>query len=137
MGSEFGAITQRPRRCGWLDIPALKYSVMLNGVTQLFMMKADVLNDFEEIKVCTHYKLENGKETDQLPYDITTNKLTPVYKTFKGWNCALDNNQDFDHLPQELLAYISYLETTLEVPVSLVSIGPGRHQTLTRSEVVA
>jgi len=136
-GREFGATTQRPRRCGWLDIPALKYTVMLNGVTQLFMMKADVLNNFEEIKVCTHYKLANGKETEELPYDMTTDLPTPMYKTFKGWNCNLENKQDFDHLPQELLSYISYLETTLEVPVSIISIGPGRHQTLTRNEVVA
>lgn len=136
-GREFGATTQRPRRCGWLDIPALKYTVMLNGVTRLFMMKADVLNNFEEIKVCTHYQLKNGKETEELPYDITTALPTPVYKTFKGWKCNLENKQDFDHLPDELLSYIHYLETTLEVPVSIISIGPGRHQTLTRNEVVA
>jgi adenylosuccinate synthase len=137
IGREFGATTQRPRRCGWLDIPALKYTVMLNGVTQLFMMKADVLNNFEEIKVCTHYKLKNGEVTDMLPYDITTNSPTPVYKSFKGWNCSLENIDDFNHLPDELLSYISYLEATLEVPVSIISIGPGRHQTLTRNEVLA
>lgn len=137
IGREYGATTKRPRRCGWLDIPALKYTVMLNGVTRLFMMKADVLNSFDEIKVCTHYKLKNGKETEELPYDITSELPTPVYKTFKGWNCNLDNNQDFDHLPEELLSYINYLETTLEVPVSIISIGPGRHQTVTRNEVIA
>ena len=137
IGKEFGATTKRPRRCGWLDIPALKYTIMLNGVTQLFMMKADVLNNFEEIKVCTHYKLKSGEETEMLPYDITTNPPTPVYKTFKGWNCSLENVDDFDHLPEELLSYISYLEATLEVPVSIISVGPGRHQTLTRNEVLA
>jgi adenylosuccinate synthase len=110
---------------------------MLNGVTQLFMMKADVLNNFEEIKVCTHYKLKNGEETDMLPYDITTNSPTPIYKSFKGWNCGLENIDDFNHLPDELLSYISYLEATLEVPVSIISIGPGRNQTLIRNEVLA
>jgi len=136
-GNEFGSTTGRPRRCGWLDIPSLKYAVMLNGVTHLLMMKADVLNKFEELLVCTHYKLEDGSVVDQVPYDIVRTPVTPVYKTFKGWNQDLSEVKTFDAMPQELVDYIAFVEQQLNVPISLISIGPDRTQTIVRdSEAV-
>ncbi|WPP49902.1 adenylosuccinate synthase [Catalinimonas niigatensis] len=129
-GNEFGATTGRPRRCGWLDLPALKYAVMINGASELFMMKADVLNDFEEIKVCTHYQLENGDTTDHLPYDICHEEIVPIYKTFKGWNTSLGHAKHFDELPYELMMYIKYVEDQLGVPINLISTGPNRTQTV-------
>ncbi len=131
-GNEFGSTTGRPRRCGWLDLPALRYACMLNNATKLLMMKADVLNGFEEIQVCTHYELEDGTLTDRLPYDLTSAPIKPVYKTLKGWNCSLDNIRTFDNLPQELLAYIDYIEEAVGVPITLVSTGPDRKQTITK-----
>lgn len=131
-GNEFGATTGRPRRCGWLDLPALKYAVMINGASELFMMKADVLNDFEEIKVCTHYQLENGETTDHLPYDICHEEIVPVYKSFKGWNISLGQAKHFEELPYELMMYIKYIEDQLGVPINLVSTGPDRTQTVVR-----
>ena len=135
IGNEFGATTGRPRRCGWLDLPALKYTVMINGVTQLLMMKADVLNEFEEIKVCTHYKLKNGEITDQLPYDLTEEVAEPIYKTFKGWNRDLEGITTFDALPAEVLDYVAFIEEETQVPITLVSIGPDRKQTIHKSEL--
>ncbi len=135
IGNEFGATTKRPRRCGWLDIPALKYTVMLNGVTRLFMMKADVLNTFDEIKVCTHYQLPDGQTIDYVPYDAHEIEIEPVYKTFKGWQSDLDECAYFDQLPHELLDYIHYIEATLDVPISIISVGPNRKQTLIKNEV--
>ena len=136
-GNEFGSTTGRPRRCGWLDIPSLKYAVMLNGVTHLLMMKADVLNKFEELEVCTHYKLEDGSVVDQVPYDIVRTKVTPIYKKFKGWNQDLSNVKTFEAMPQELVDYIAFVEQQLNVPISLISIGPDRTQTIVRdSEAV-
>ncbi|MFP4089020.1 MAG: adenylosuccinate synthase [Cyclobacteriaceae bacterium] len=129
-GNEFGATTGRPRRCGWLDLPALKYTVMINGVTQLFMMKVDVLNELEEISVCTHYEFEDGSISDQFPYDLCEQVVKPVYKTFKGWNTSLKEAKDFKSMPEELLAYISFLEKELEVPINLVSTGPNRNETV-------
>ena len=129
-GNEFGATTGRPRRCGWLDLPALKYTTMINGVTELFMMKADVLNDFEELDICTHYQLEDGSITDQMPYDICDQEIKPIYKTLKGWNTSLAEARNFDELPKELLSYISFIEEALEVPVNLVSTGPNRTETV-------
>ncbi len=131
-GQEFGATTGRPRRCGWLDLPALRYACMLNGVTELLMMKADVLNQFEEIKVCTHYQMPNGEVTDRLPYDLCTQTLTPVYETFPGWQQSLDGVMDFDQLPAPLLAYVAMIERAVGVPITLVSMGPDRTQTLQR-----
>lgn len=133
-GKEFGATTGRPRRCGWLDLPALKYSVMLNGVTQLIMMKADVLSEFETIKVCTHY-LHNGEKIDYMPYDIEEN-LTPVYKEMKGWNQDLTGLNSVEQLPAELIAYIDYIESELNLPISIVSVGPDRKQTLMRTKAL-
>lgn len=132
-GNEFGATTGRPRRCGWLDLPALKYTVMINGVTELFMMKADVLNDFEEIQVCTHYRLEDGSLTDQMPYDICDQEIKPVYESIRGWNASLASAKNFDNLPPELLDYISFIEESLEVPINMVSTGPNRNETVIRA----
>ncbi|MCX2744937.1 adenylosuccinate synthase [Mangrovivirga sp. M17] len=137
LGSEFGATTGRPRRCGWLDLPALKYAVMLNGVTQLYMMKADVLNDFKELKVCTEYKHEDGSVNRELPYDLSTNEVEPVYKSFKGWDCDLDGINEFSSLPLEMKEYIEYIEKYVGVPVTLVSIGPDREATIIKEEVPA
>jgi len=133
IGHEFGATTGRPRRCGWLDLPALKYAIMVNGVTQLFMMKADVLNEFKKIKVCTHYKRESGDITDQFPYEVVDEKLEPVYKEFDGWDQQLDSDLDFKSLPKELKEYINFLEKELNTPINIVSIGPDRTETIMRA----
>lgn len=131
-GNEFGSTTGRPRRCGWLDLPALKYSIMINGVTQLFMMKADVLNIFEEIKVCTNYELPTGEKLDKLSFEITDLEVQPVYKTMKGWNCSLSDVRSYDDFPVELKDYVAFLEAELNVSIKLVSVGPDRVQTILR-----
>jgi len=131
-GNEFGSTTGRPRRCGWLDLPALKYSIMINGVTQLFMMKADVLNIFEEIKVCTAYELPSGEHIEKLPFEINELDAKPVYKTMKGWYCSLEGINSYDKFPEALKEYVSYIEKELQVPIKLVSIGPDRTQTIMR-----
>lgn len=128
-GNEFGSTTGRPRRCGWIDLPALKYSIMINGVTKLLMMKADVLDGFTIIKACTSYKLANGKITDSLPYELVNEKITPVYTELKGWNTSLKNVTK-ENMPAELSAYVSFLQKQLEVPVTLISTGPDRLQTI-------
>ncbi len=127
VGNEFGATTGRPRRCGWIDIPALKYAININGVTELMMMKADVLSGIEKIKICTHYTLE-GRKIDYLPFEDNAN-LVPVYKEIKGWEMNLMELDDMDNAPKELNNYISYLEQILEVPIKIVSVGPDRKQT--------
>jgi adenylosuccinate synthase len=132
-GHEFGATTGRPRRCGWLDIPALKYAIMINGVTQLFMMKADVLDHFDELKICTHYKLKNGNLTDTLPFDLCSNDFSPVYKSFEGWKTTITDFTDFRKLPKKLLEYVSFIEKEVGVPINIVSVGPNRSQTLFRN----
>ena len=137
VGHEFGATTGRPRRCGWLDLPALKYAIMINGVTQLFMMKADVLNDFDEIKICTHYRLPNGEITEQLPFDTTDGGVEPVYHTLSGWNQELDGIQDFSEMPSALQSYVDYLEECLKVPIGIVSVGPDRKQTVFKTSISA
>jgi adenylosuccinate synthase len=136
-GNEFGSTTGRPRRCGWIDLPALKYAIMLNGVTHLLMMKADVLNGFKEIKVCTHYKLKNGDVVDTIPYDIVDEEIEPIYVTLKGWNQSLNGISDFAELPSELSDYIQYLEKSLQVPITVVSVGPDRTQTIIKNKVFA
>jgi adenylosuccinate synthase len=128
IGHEFGATTGRPRRCGWLDIPALRYSVIINGVSQLIMTKPDVLSGFETIKVCTHYKI-NGELTDQLPYDVNV-QIEPVYKEFKGWQQDITGARIVGDLPVELLDYIKFIEKEVGVPVTIVSVGPDRKQTV-------
>jgi adenylosuccinate synthase len=130
-GNEFGSTTGRPRRCGWIDLPSLKYSIMINGVTQLLMMKADVLSIFPTIKVCTHYKLSSGEMTEIIPYEIVNEKIVPVYVEMKGWQSNLENLTN-DTMPQALLDYILFLEKELGVPITLVSTGPDRTQTIHR-----
>ena len=131
-GNEFGSTTGRPRRCGWLDLPALKYSIMINGVTQLFMMKADVLNIFEEIKVCTQYELPSGEKMDRLSFEIGDTEVKPVYQIMKGWHCSLSDVRSYDEFPAELKEYVAFLESQLNVPIKLVSVGPDRVQTILR-----
>lgn len=131
-GNEFGSTTGRPRRCGWIDLPSLKYSIMINGVTQLLMMKADVLSIFPEIKVCTHYQLSDGKITEEIPYEVVNEKITPVYTTLKGWNIPLTDLSE-NQMPVELLHYVAFLEKHLNVPITLISTGPDRSQTVQRS----
>ena len=128
-GSEFGATTGRPRRCGWIDIPQLKYAIMINGVTELSMMKADVLDAFETINVCTHYLID-GERYDYFPYDVNDVEVVPVYEEVKGWNCDTTKLSSFDDAPSELKDYVQYLEQKLEVPITVVSVGPDRTQTL-------
>ena len=131
VGREFGATTGRRRRCGWLDLVALKYAVQVNGVTELTMMKADVLSGFETLKVCTSY-LYKGKEIKHLPYNIEEQNVTPVYTELKGWHQDLTQLNSYEQLPKELLEYISFLEKELEVPIKVVSVGPDRTQTIMR-----
>jgi len=131
-GNEFGSTTGRPRRCGWIDLPALRYSIMINGVTQLFMMKGDVLNIFEEIKICTHYELEDGTKVDRLTYEFNDQNVKPIYKTVKGWNTSLENVTEYDEFPQELKDYVELLEGELGVAIKMVSVGPDRKQTIVR-----
>jgi adenylosuccinate synthase len=131
-GNEFGSTTGRPRRCGWIDLPALKYSIMINGVTQLFMMKADVLNIFEEIKICTHYELPDGTRVDRLTYELNTEEAQPVFKTVPGWFTSLSEVGEYDQFPQQLKDYVKFLEEELGVPIKMVSVGPDRKQTILR-----
>lgn len=127
-GFEFGATTGRPRRTGWLDLPALKYAIMIDGVTELIMMKADVLDTFDTIKVAVGYKV-NGKKNDRVPYD-TYATIEPVYKEFKGWKCDLTGVRKREELPANFLKYIAFIEKELGVPVKMVSLGPDRKQTI-------
>ena len=130
-GFEFGSTTGRPRRCGWLDLAALKYACMLNGTTDLIMMKTDILSGFSEIKVATHYSYK-GTLLDYLPYDISMEDIEPVYKTFKGWQNDLKEVTTMDAMPDELKTYIAFIEEQLGIPVIIVSTGPDRTQTVFR-----
>ncbi len=132
-GHEFGSTTGRPRRCGWLDLPALRYAIMINGATELMMMKADVLNGFEEIKVCTSYKLDDGSITDRLDVDLCSQKVEPIYESLTGWNCSLEGISDYEGMPGALKYYIAYIEKAVGVKVSLVSTGPDRAETISLS----
>ncbi len=131
VGNEFGATTGRPRRCGWLDLVALKYAVRVNGVTQLMMMKGDVLSGFETIKVCTSYKYK-GETIEHLPYNIEPENVEPIYTELKGWKEDLTKMNEDAQLPKELNDYIAYLEKELETPIKIVSVGPDRTQTIHR-----
>ena len=135
-GHEFGATTGRPRRCGWLDLPALKYSIMLNGVTDLIMTKADVLSTFNEVKVCDSYNL-NGETIKHFPYSIEGQDLTPNYISLPGWDEDLTGLGSMESLPSTLVEYIEFLEKELEVPITVVSVGPDRKQTIIRSSINA
>ena len=128
IGNEFGATTGRPRRCGWIDIPALKYAININGVTKLMMMKADVLSGIDVIKACTHYETKDGI-IDYLPFQ-SNHDLTPIYKEIKGWKNDLTKLSSLNEAPKELHNYINWLEEELEVPITIVSVGPDRKQTL-------
>ena len=129
IGNEFGAVTGRPRRCGWLDLVALKYAVQVNGVTQLIMMKADVLSGFETLKICTAYNFK-GENIKHLPYNIDAENITPIYTEVKGWNEDLTDMDNASQFPKPLHDYISFLESELEVPIKIVSVGPDRKQTI-------
>ena len=131
VGNEFGATTGRPRRCGWLDLVALKYAVQVNGVTELMMMKADVLSGFESLKVCTAYKYK-GEEIQHLPYNIESENISPIYTTLKGWSKDLTQMTQAKQLPPALNEYIAFLEKELQVPIKIVSVGPDRLQTIHR-----
>lgn len=129
LGHEFGATTGRSRRTGWIDIPALKYAIMLNGVTDLIIMKADVLDTFEEIKVCTQYDY-NGQVIDYMPYDIVTVEPKPILESKKGWNTDTTHIRDKKDIPADLNNYIDYLEKILKTPIKFLSVGPDRTQTI-------
>ena len=132
LGHEFGAVTGRKRRCGWIDLVALKYAVMINGVSQLIMMKSDVLDSFDTIKACVAYKI-NGEETDEFPFDICDG-VEPVYVEIPGWKTDMTHMTSEDEFPEEFNAYVSFLEEELGVPVKIVSVGPDREQTIIRYE---
>ena len=127
MGNEFGATTGRPRRCGWLDLVALQYACMINGVTQIIMTKADVLDAFESLSVCTGYKID-GRETAQVPFQMLRHPIQPLYTQFKGWNQTTSAITEEAHLPQATKEYVQFINEKLGVPVRYISNGPGRDQ---------
>lgn len=137
IGHEFGAVTGRERRCGWLDLVALRYAVMINGATDLIMMKSDVLDDFDTIKVCTEYILPDGSRSDRFPFSAGDNAdgpgdIKPVYTEFKGWKTQLSEMRSFDELPKEFTDYVAFIEKTVGVPVKVISVGPDRTATIMR-----
>lgn len=127
IGNEFGSTTGRPRRCGWIDIPALKYAIMLNGVTQIALTKTDVLNDFNAIKMATHYQF-NGIQSDKIPFDLQENNIEPLYKIHKGWNNDICDIKDFNALPHNCKSYIHDIERLLHTRISMISTGADRNQ---------
>ena len=131
IGNEFGSTTGRPRRCGWLDLVALKYSIQINGVTQLMMMKSDVLSGFDKVKICTAYKIDN-REINYFPYKIDSGQIKAIYKEFSGWEEDLSSMTDANDFPKNFNNYINYLEKELETPIKIVSVGPNRKQTIFR-----
>lgn len=130
LGHEYGAVTGRERRCGWVDLVQLKYSVMVNGVTELIMMKSDVLDGFDTVKACVAYKLQDGTETTELPYEI--DGVTPVYKEMKGWKTDMTAFTSEEQFPAEFNDYVKFIEDYLETPIKIISIGPDRAQTIVR-----
>lgn len=134
-GHEFGATTGRPRRCGWLDIPALKYAVEINGVTNLIMMKSDVLSGFDIIKICTHYNYQ-GEIIDHLPYSSEDGLIEPVYTEMPGWKEDLTSLESYEQMPETFKSYIKFVEDQIGVPISILSVGPNRTQTIILEEVV-
>lgn len=131
LGHEYGAVTGRERRCGWIDLVALKYAIMINGVTQLIMMKSDVLDDFDEIKACVAYEI-NGERVEEFPFSIEEDEIKPVYVTMPGWKTDMTKFHDESQFPKEFSDYIAFLEKELETPITIVSIGPDREQTIIR-----
>ena len=134
LGHEYGAVTGRERRCGWIYLVALRYAIMINGVTQLIMMKSDVLDDFDTIKACTHYRLPDGTVTDCMPYSIDNAGIEPVYDTLPGWHTDMTGFTSESQFPKEFADYIAYLEKQLETPITIISIGPDRRQTIIRQK---
>lgn len=132
LGHEYGAVTGRERRCGWIDLVALKYAIMINGVTNLIMMKSDVLDDFDEIKACVAYEID-GTEVSDFPYSIETESLKPVYVTLPGWKTDMTKMKNESEFPENFKKYIEFLEQQLGTPISIVSIGPDREQTIIRN----
>ena len=130
VGNEFGATTGRPRRCGWLDLVALKYAVMMNGVTALIMMKSDVMNDFDTIKVATAYS-KDGQTLDYFPYE-SDGDVTPIYREFEGWNCDICNVRRYEDFPEQFKKYVDFIEAETGVPVKIISVGPDREETIIR-----
>lgn len=128
-GNEFGSTTGRSRRCGWLDLPALKYSVMLNGVTDLYMMKSDVLSDFKTVNICIGY-IYKGKDIDYFPTSLESEDIEPIYKSFNGWSSNINNCRNYNHLDQEFKDYINFIQDNLGVPIKLISLGPDREATV-------
>lgn len=135
-GSEFGATTGRPRRCGWLDLPQLQYTIMLNGVTQLAITKVDVLNAFEQIEVATAYRID-GQTTQELPYDICDQIIEPAYEAHPGWQQSLDGVTAYEELPEAARRYLTAVEKALEVPITMVSTGPERHKLIVKARGAA
>ncbi len=133
VGHEFGATTGRARRCGWLDLVALRYACQVNGVTQLIMMKGDVLSGFKTLKVCTAYNYK-GKTIHHLPYNIEAENVTPIYSEVKGWSEDLTGMTEASQLPKEFNNYVEFLENELNIPITIVSVGPDRKQTIVRKE---
>ena len=131
IGNEYGATTGRDRRCGWLDLVALKYSIIINGVTELNMMKADVLSGFDTIEICTEYNID-GIKTDTLPFDLNLGNIKPIYKSFKGWTEDISKISKDEELPIELHNYVSFIEEFVGVPIKLISVGPDRSETIYR-----
>ncbi len=132
IGHEYGAVTGRERRCGWIDLVALRYAIMINGVTQLIMMKSDVLDGFDEIKACVAYEID-GKQVTDFPYSLDTVDVKPVYVTLPGWHTDMTAMKSEDQFPQQFKDYIKFLEEQLATPITIVSIGPDREQTIVRS----
>ena len=130
-GNEFGSTTGRPRRCGWLDLPALKYAIMLNGVNSLIMMKADVLNQFPVIKICTDYQM-NNEVMDTYPFEPGDEQLQLLFREMKGWEGSLTNCRSIAEIPAELSDYIGFIEKAVGLPIEIISIGPDRLETLQR-----
>ena len=132
LGHEYGAVTGRERRCGWIDLVALKYAIMINGVTKLIMMKSDVLDGFDEIKACVAYEID-GERIEHFPYSIENVNLKPVYTTLPGWKTDMTKMKSEDEFPENFKKYIEFLETELQTPIAIVSIGPDREQTVVRN----
>ena len=130
LGHEFGAVTGRKRRCGWVDLVALKYAIMINGVTQLIMMKSDVLDTFDTISACVAYEVD-GEEVDYFPFDITEG-VKPIYTELPGWKCDMTKMTSEDEFPEEFNNYLAFLEEETGVPIKIVSVGPDREQTIIR-----
>lgn len=130
-GREFGSVTGRKRRCGWIDLVALRYAIMINGVSRLIMMKSDVLDTFDTIKACVAYQID-GKEVTRFPFEVTETSTTPIYTELPGWKTDMTRMKSEDEFPEEFNAYLSFLEEELGVPIKIVSVGPDREQTIIR-----